>query len=142
MGTLRRLRGLATAIAPQPAPAAMEEAEIATDEPVDVADLPPTLLSDSQVVSFINRGYVILPLTEFSASFHAGVHEESERLYHMAGDKGGAALKQHLSGDLGPQRGDARADRARRRHLGLRPELLHLAAPLHARVDGPGRPGL
>ena len=36
----------------------------------------------------------------------------------------------------------ARADRARRRHLGLRPELLHLAAPLHARVDGPGRPGL
>ena len=96
MGTLRRLRSLATAIAPQLAPAAMEEAEIATDEPVDVADLPPTLLSDSQVVSFINRGYVILPLTEFSAPFHAGVHEESERLYHMAGDKGGAALGNNI----------------------------------------------
>ena len=90
MGVVRRLRSVAIAIAPQPAPAAAVEAEIATNEPVDVAELPPTLLSDSQVVSFITRGYVMLPLTEFSASFHAGVHEESERLYHMAGDKGGA----------------------------------------------------
>ena len=90
MGVVRRLRSVAIAIAPQPAPAAAVEAEIATDEPVDVAELPPTLLSDSQVVSFITRGYVMLPLTEFSAAFHANVHEESERLYHMAGDKGGA----------------------------------------------------
>ena len=73
-----------------------------------------------------------------SGCYYVGKEDGNQTMHSL----GYWLTQQHLSGDLGPQRGDARANRARRRHLGLRPKLLHLAAPLPARVAGPGRPGL
>ena len=55
--------------------------------------MPPRLLTDEQVKTFVRLGYVQLPLTELSAEFHASVHEKATVLN---GPHGGACLHNNI----------------------------------------------
>ena len=83
----RRLRTVAEGLAAQcqrqvPPPAA--------------ADEPATLLGDDELFAFVRDGYLVLPLDEFDDAFHAELHAQSERVWELSGNKGGAAVGNNI----------------------------------------------
>lgn len=44
-------------------------------------DKPLRLLDDSKMAAFVADGYVTLPVSEFGAAFHSGIHERATELF-------------------------------------------------------------
>jgi hypothetical protein len=69
---------------------------IAPPQAAPAAITPPRLLSDTEMMSFVRDGFLMLQLDELDDEFHAKLHKDSERLYDMSGGKGGAALGNNI----------------------------------------------
>ena len=73
MERLRRVAPLGAAPPPAASPAA---ADLESPPPSSVADAPAKLLSDDQVKSYIQNGYVALPVTDMPPEWHDGLWQK------------------------------------------------------------------
>ena len=71
---MHRVSNLSTHVVAQAPPAAAAAVD-ASLPPAGLEEMPPNLLTDSQVIGFIKTGFCILPLPELSPEFHASCAE-------------------------------------------------------------------